>query len=53
MIYWPVIAGQARPSDKAIRAIDAFMKQGGTIVFIHATPSSSIQADSRPPRPAR
>jgi Domain of unknown function (DUF4159) len=33
MIYWPVIAGQARPSDKAIRAIDAFMKQGGTIVF--------------------
>lgn len=33
MIYWPVIAGQPRPSEKAIRAIDAFMKQGGTIVF--------------------
>lgn len=33
MIYWPILAGQPRPSDKAIRAIDGFMKQGGTILF--------------------
>lgn len=33
MIYWPVVANQSRPSDRAIRAIDAFMKQGGTVIF--------------------
>lgn len=33
MIYWPIIANQPRASDKALRAVDAFMKQGGTMVF--------------------
>lgn len=33
MIYWPIIANQPRPSDRAVAAIDTFMKQGGTMVF--------------------
>jgi hypothetical protein len=33
MIYWPILPGQAAPSERAIRAIDTFMKQGGTVVF--------------------
>ncbi|MCZ8184654.1 MAG: DUF4159 domain-containing protein [Beijerinckiaceae bacterium] len=33
MIYWPILAGQAPPQERAIRAIDTFMKQGGTVIF--------------------
>jgi hypothetical protein len=33
LIYWPIIAGQPTPPEKAIRAIDSFMKQGGTVIF--------------------
>lgn len=33
MIYWPVLPNQPRPGEKAMRAIDTFMKQGGTMVF--------------------
>lgn len=33
MLYWPIVAGQTKPPDAAIRAIDNFMKQGGTIIF--------------------
>ncbi|HRE20064.1 MAG TPA: DUF4159 domain-containing protein [Rhabdaerophilum sp.] len=33
MIYWPIIAGQPNPPERAIRAIDAFMKTGGTVIF--------------------
>ncbi len=33
MIYWPILAGQAPPPERAIRAIDTFMKQGGTVIF--------------------
>ena len=33
MIYWPVLPDQPRPPEAAIRAIDAYMKNGGTVVF--------------------
>lgn len=33
LIYWPVTADSARPSDSAISKVDAFMKNGGTILF--------------------
>lgn len=33
MIYWPMVAGQPTPPERAIRAIDAFMKTGGTVIF--------------------
>jgi hypothetical protein len=33
LIYWPIGAAAARPSDHAIAKVDAFMKNGGTILF--------------------
>jgi hypothetical protein len=33
MIYWPVVPGAAKPTQDAINRIDAYMKQGGTVVF--------------------
>jgi hypothetical protein len=33
LIYWPVVPGAARPPQDAINRIDAYMKQGGTVLF--------------------
>lgn len=33
LLYWPVIEGAATPSPEALARIDAYMKQGGTILF--------------------
>lgn len=33
LLYWPIIPGTAQPSRETLARIDAFMKQGGTIVF--------------------
>jgi hypothetical protein len=33
LIYWPVVPGAAKPAQDAINRIDAYMKQGGTVVF--------------------
>src|SRR5829696_2061955 len=33
LLYWPVVAGRPLPSDAALRRLDAFMKNGGTVVF--------------------
>src|SRR6185295_853582 len=33
LIYWPVVPGVARPSEEALARIDAYMKQGGTVLF--------------------
>lgn len=33
LIYWPVVAGAAKPPEDAINRIDAYMKQGGTVLF--------------------
>jgi hypothetical protein len=33
LIYWPVISGSAKPSQDAINRLDAYMKQGGTVLF--------------------
>ncbi len=33
LIYWPVVPGAAKPSPDAINRIDAYMKQGGTVLF--------------------
>ncbi|QIB32791.1 DUF4159 domain-containing protein [Ancylobacter pratisalsi] len=33
LLYWPIVPGTARPSPETLARIDAFMKQGGTIVF--------------------
>ena len=33
LIYWPVVPGAAKPSPQALARIDAYMKQGGTVLF--------------------
>ncbi|NVN85107.1 MAG: DUF4159 domain-containing protein [Rhodopseudomonas sp.] len=33
LIYWPVLAGALKPPQDAINRIDAYMKQGGTVLF--------------------
>ncbi len=33
LIYWPVVPGAAKPEQDAINRIDAYMKQGGTVLF--------------------
>jgi hypothetical protein len=49
MIYWPIIANQPRPPDGSIRAIDAFMKSGGTVIF--DTRDAFIQRPGGQPTP--
>jgi len=33
LIYWPIAPGVARPPAEALARIDAYMKQGGTVLF--------------------
>lgn len=33
LLYWPMVASQPVPSTSALAKIDAFMKNGGTIIF--------------------
>src|SRR4030088_427967 len=41
LIYWPVMPGAAKPPQDAINRIDAYMKQGGTVLF---DPRDAIEA---------
>ena len=46
LIYWPVVPGAPKPPQAAIDKIDAYMKQGGTVLFdtrdaIEATPGDN------------
>jgi len=33
LIYWPIAPGAPRPSEDALKRIDSYMKQGGTVLF--------------------
>ena len=33
LIYWPVVPGTPRPSEAALKRIDTYMKDGGTVLF--------------------
>ena len=33
LIYWPIVPGAPKPSPQALARIDAYMKQGGTVLF--------------------
>ncbi len=33
IIYWPIVPGAAKPSPQALARIDAYMKDGGTVLF--------------------
>ncbi|RAI04300.1 RNA-binding protein [Acuticoccus sediminis] len=49
LIYWPVTPGSARPSDAAIARVDAYMKNGGTILFDTRDQSGSFSGQSASP----
>ena len=51
LIYWPVVPGQPKPSAEALNKIDAYMKQGGTVLFdtrdaIEAVPNANGEAQT-------
>ena len=33
LIYWPIVPGAPKPTREALEHIDAYMKQGGTVLF--------------------
>jgi hypothetical protein len=33
LIYWPIVPGVPRPSEDALKRIDTYMKNGGTVLF--------------------
>jgi hypothetical protein len=33
LIYWPIVPGAPQPSEAALKRIDAYMKDGGTVLF--------------------
>jgi hypothetical protein len=33
LIYWPIVPGAPKPSEEALKRIDAYMKQGGSVLF--------------------
>jgi Domain of unknown function (DUF4159) len=33
LIYWPIVPGSPKPPQDALNKIDAYMKQGGTVLF--------------------
>ena len=33
LIYWPIVPGAPKPAPQALARIDAYMKQGGTVLF--------------------
>jgi hypothetical protein len=33
LIYWPIVPGAPRPSEQTLKRIDAYMKDGGTVLF--------------------
>jgi hypothetical protein len=33
LIYWPIVPGMPKPPQDALNRIDAYMKQGGTVLF--------------------
>jgi Domain of unknown function (DUF4159)/Aerotolerance regulator N-terminal len=33
LIYWPIVPGAPRPSEEALKRMDRYMKDGGTVLF--------------------
>jgi hypothetical protein len=51
LIYWPVVPGTPKPPQDAINRIDAYMKQGGTVLFdtrdaIEASPGDNAASQT-------
>ncbi len=52
LLYWPVISGAPKPSQDAINRLDAYMKQGGTVLFDTAMQSRHRRVPAANPRQA-
>ena len=55
LIYWPIVPSRPVPGEAAIRRLDEFMKNGGTVVFDTRDAllgPSRRAADAREPHPA-
>ncbi len=51
LLYWPVTADAKAPSDKALRKLDTFLKNGGTILFdTRDAPDAALAPDSMTPQ---
>jgi hypothetical protein len=50
LIYWPIVASAPKPSPEALQRIDAYMKQGGTVLF---DTRDALEAPSGPGGEAR
>jgi hypothetical protein len=51
LIYWPIVPGAPRPTDEALKRIDSYMKNGGTVLFdtrdaVEAPPGSGGETRS-------
>ncbi|QCK88915.1 DUF4159 domain-containing protein [Phreatobacter aquaticus] len=51
VIYWPIVSGAAEPSPQALLKLDAYMKQGGMVIFdtrdaLTATPGQASPAQA-------
>jgi hypothetical protein len=51
LIYWPIVPGAVRPTDEALKRIDSYMKNGGTVLFdtrdaVEAPPGASGETRS-------
>jgi hypothetical protein len=49
LIYWPIVPGAPRPSAEALKRIDSYMKNGGTVLFdtrdaVEAAPGGETQS---------
>ncbi len=54
LIYWPVDPGAALPSEAALARVDAYMRQGGTVLFdTRDQYSSGLDANSASPSTMR
>ena len=50
LLYWPVTADAKAPSEKALRKLDTFLKNGGTILFdTRDAPDAALSPDGMTP----
>ncbi|MEX0643745.1 MAG: DUF4159 domain-containing protein, partial [Parvularculaceae bacterium] len=52
LLYWPIVAGAARPSDAALANVENFMRFGGLIVFDTRDDERAVSGVETPERAA-
>jgi hypothetical protein len=49
VIYWPIVPGSPKPSAQTMARVDAYMKQGGTVVFDTRDAATATPGDPTSP----